>query len=62
MISDCRATFPAINPASHLVDLRQGVDFDVSHLPEVANISLRSLKKCSPSPFDDAKVLEEQWL
>ncbi|KAF8545335.1 tryptophan synthase beta subunit-like PLP-dependent enzyme [Trichophaea hybrida] len=62
MVSDFRNTFPALNPASHLVDLRQAVDFDASHLPGAVNISLRSLKKCTPSPFDDAKVLEEQWL
>ncbi|KAF8251248.1 cysteine synthase B [Wilcoxina mikolae CBS 423.85] len=62
MVSGFRATFPALNPASHLVDLRQGVDFDAGHLPGAVNISLKSLKKCTPSPFDDAKVLEEQWL
>lgn len=56
--------FPRLNlqPQTILLDLRSKHDFNALHLPGAINHPLQSLKEKFPSPFDNAKVLEEQWI
>jgi len=50
-----------LRPRAILLDLRSEHDFNTAHLPGATNLPLQSLKKSSPSPFEDSNVLEEQW-
>ena len=44
-----------------MLDLRKPEDFITCHIPGSHNVPLQSCNASTPSPFFDAKVLEEQW-
>ncbi len=44
-----------------IVDLRSADDFEACHLPGSLSLPLDSLKSSSPSPYSDARILEQQW-
>jgi rhodanese-related sulfurtransferase len=44
-----------------IVDLRSVDDFEACHVQGSVNLPLHSLTSSSPSPFADARVLEQQW-
>jgi rhodanese-related sulfurtransferase len=50
------------NPLPVLLDFRCSTDFENNHFPGALNYPLKSLKKSYKSPYEDSKVLEEQWL
>lgn len=47
-----------------VLDLRATAEFNKWHLPDSINLPLSSSRSGTdaPSPFDDPKLLEEQWL
>jgi rhodanese-related sulfurtransferase len=44
-----------------VLDLREASEFGQWHLPGSISLPLASARSGGPSPFDDTKVLEEQW-
>lgn len=48
-------------PDGVIIDFRQPKDFSLSHLPGSINIPLESLRRIDPSPFNDSKLLSQQW-
>jgi len=51
-------------PDVMVLDLRAATDFNKWHLPDSINLPLSSARAGddAPSPFEDPKLLEEQWL
>ena len=45
-----------------ILDLRARKDFQAWSLPESKNLSLNTLNSKTTSPFEDANILEKQWL
>lgn len=45
-----------------ILDLRSTSDYSRSHLPGAINLPLRTLTEASIDAFEDANVLEAQWL
>jgi rhodanese-related sulfurtransferase len=50
-----------LQPNVMVLDLREASEFGKWHLPGSINLPLVSARSEGPSPFDDTKVLEEQW-
>jgi rhodanese-related sulfurtransferase len=44
-----------------IIDLREQEHFAQNHLPGAINFPLQSLRSDTPSPFNDSKLLAEQW-
>ncbi|MCJ1422346.1 hypothetical protein MMC29_000226 [Sticta canariensis] len=51
-----------LNSEAMILDLRSTSDYSRSHLPGAINLPLRTLSEASIGAFEDADVLEAQWL
>ena len=53
---------PQLEENTTLLDFRTASAFNARHLPGAVNFPLSTLTDDTPSPFEDSKILERQWL